>query len=106
MSGYEFTEAGLTELLTTKLDYAPADAARVTAELLVMQPPIRAAFMEWWKSGTLPDHPAYEGFNPATLAVQHGLNPPAAFLTLDWLATDPQTARKALSEGYDTIVTG
>jgi len=107
MSAPDFTKAGLTELLLG-LGYDSADADGMVAELLAMQPSIRAAFIQWWgrgQSGQLPASPSYEGYTPATLAAQYNLRPVAAFLTLDWLATEPEVARKALSEGYDEILT-
>ncbi len=102
----DFTKAGLTDLLTRQLGYSGQDALDVTDDLLTMQPAIREAFIAWWRTGVLPSEPVYEGHSAASLAETHHLLPPSAFLTLDWLATDPLTARKALSEGYDTIITG
>ncbi len=107
MNAPEFTKSGLTHLLLS-LGYDPADADGMVAELLAMQPPIREAFVRWWQNGQsnqLPVQPAYEGYTPASLATQYNLRPVAAFLTLDWLATEPDVARKALSEGYDEILT-
>ncbi|MHB8628209.1 MAG: hypothetical protein ACYDBJ_10080 [Aggregatilineales bacterium] len=107
MSAPEFTKAGLTQLLLG-LGYDPADADGMVAELLAIQSPIRDAFMRWWQNGQtsqLPAMPTYEGYTPASLAAQYNLRPVAAFLTLDWLATEPDVARKALSEGYDEILT-
>lgn len=107
MSAPEFTKAGLTRLLLN-LGYEAADADGMVAEMLGMQLPIRVAFIEWWQNGQinqLPESPTYEGYSPASLAKQYNLRPVAAFLTLDWLATEPEVARKALSEGYDEILT-
>jgi hypothetical protein len=104
MSTPEFTKAGLTDLLLG-LGYDPADASGMVGELLAMQPPIREAFIHWWQTENLPDSPEYEGYTPTSLAADYNLRPVAAFLTLDWLATEPDVARKALSEGYDEILT-
>ena len=107
MSASEFTKAGLTRLLLD-LGYEAADADGMVGEMLAMQLPIREAFIEWWRNGQtdqLPEAPTYEGYTPASLARQYNLRPVAAFLTLDWLATEPDVARKALSEGYDEILT-
>jgi len=108
---HEFNKTDLTALLI-ELGYSAADANGMLPELLAMQPPIREAFLWWWKqsapdqSPTLPTLPSYEGYNTASLADQYHLRPVAAFLTLDWLATEPDVARKALSEGYDEILSG
>lgn len=101
----EFNRADLSALLLS-LGYSAGDADGMLPELLAMQPPIRQAFTTWWaqQTGMLPTTPVYEGYNPASLAEQYHLRPVAAFLTLDWLATEPETARKALSEGYDEIL--
>ena len=106
---HEFNKTDLTALLIS-LGYSAADANGMLPELLAMQPPIREAFIHWWQQSPtnqtpkLPVLPAYEGYNPASLADQYHLRPVAAFLTLDWLATEPDIARKALSEGYDEIL--
>ncbi len=108
---HEFNKTDLTALLLS-LGYSPADANGMLPELLAMQAPIRDAFIRWWrktpndKTMSLPIQPTYEGYNTASLADQYHLQPVAAFLTLDWLATEPAVARKALSEGYDEILTG
>jgi hypothetical protein len=108
---HEFNKADLMALLIG-LGYSAADANGMLPELLAMQAPIREAFMHWWQQSpanqttNLPVQPVYEGFNTASLANQYHLRPVAAFLTLDWLATEPEIARKALSEGYDEILSG
>ena len=102
----DFSEAGLTDLLTKSLGHDPADAYGMVQDLLAMQPNIQAAFIDWWQHGIIPSNPTYEGYTPASLATDYKLQPVAAFLTLDWLATEPAVALKALSEGYDEILPG
>ncbi len=102
----EFTEAELTDLLIKKLGYDPADAHGMVQDLLAMQTDIQDSFMDWWRHGIIPSKPEYEGYNPATLATEYRLQPIASFLTLDWLATEPDVAKQALSQGYDEILPG
>ncbi len=75
-------------------------------DLLAMQPDIQNSFIDWWHHGIIPSSPQYEGHTPASLTTDYHLQPVAAFLTLDWLATEPEMANKALSEGYDEILPG
>ncbi len=102
----QFTEAALHDLMINRLGYDPADAHGMVQDLLAMQPDIQESFIDWWQSGALPTYPQYEGHNPASMAAEYRLQPIAAFLTLDWLATEPDVALKALSEGYDEILPG
>jgi hypothetical protein len=100
---FEFTEKNVHDLLTGRLGLSEADASGMIPEVLAMQPPIKEAFSRWLDTGTLPDQPKYEGYSAQSLATGQGLQPVAAFLTLDWLATDPEIAKKAISEGYDQV---
>lgn len=100
---FEFTEQRLTDLLVNRLNYGMADASGMVPELIAMQPAIKQAFVAWLEKGTIPDEPRYEGYSAQSLALKHNLQPVAAFLTLDWLATEPETAKRAISEGYDQV---
>jgi len=100
---FDFTEQNLTDLLVNRLNYSMADTSGMIPELMAMQPAIKAAFLRWWSSGTIPDEPRYEGYSAQSLALKHNLQPVAAFLTLDWLATEPEVAKRAISEGYDQV---
>lgn len=101
----EFTPEALTNLLVRRYGYDAADASGMVPELMAMQPAIKTAFLKWWMTGVLPDEPKYEGYSALSLAVAHDVQPVAAFLTLDWLATDPQTALQAIKGGYDQVFT-
>jgi hypothetical protein len=81
----------------------PASGARLVAEKIVMlSPEIKDAFITWWHEGTLPVLEV-AGYTLHTLMEEHGMNPIAAFLTLDWLVRDPQSARASLEKGHDYI---
>jgi hypothetical protein len=47
-----------------------------------------------------------EGYSIERLMKEFGMNPIAAFLALDWLIRDPDTARALIKRGFDRIVTG
>lgn len=100
---FDFTEDSLSDLLVNRLNIPQADASGMIPELIAMQPPIKAAFVQWWSSGVLPEEPVIEGYSALSLAVNHRLQPVAAFLTLDWLATEPAIAKQAISQGYDQV---
>ncbi len=102
----DFSQEGLTTLLVDNLGYAPADAHGMVQELLAMKSDIQNAFIDWWQHGIVPSKPEYSGHTPASLATEYHLQPVASFLTLDWVATEPEVALKALSEGYDEILPG
>ena len=102
----ELTRAALTDLMVNDLGYDMADATGMVDELLAMQAPIKVAFIKWWQTGDLPKQPVYEGYSVASLVQDHHLQPIAAFLSLDWLATEPEIARNAISQGYDEILPG
>jgi hypothetical protein len=101
----EFTPLALTELLVKRHGYDAADANGMVPELMAMQPAVKAAFLKWWETGILPEEPKYENYSALSLAVAHNLQPVAAFLTLDWLAVDPETAIEAIKGGYDQVFT-
>jgi hypothetical protein len=103
---YEFTEPDLSMLLVNRLGYSRADAHGMIAELIAMQPAIKAAFLRWWMGGVITDTPEIEGHTARSLMQEHNLNPVAAFLTLDWLATEPEIAKQAIRDGYDEIRPG
>jgi hypothetical protein len=84
----------------------PASGARLIAgKLGALSPPIRAAFVEWWRTGTMEGDLIVEGYTQQRLAEEHGMNPIAAFLTLDWLTREPVDALASLARGHDRIAT-
>lgn len=72
-----------TERLSSKIEALPAD--------------IRAALVKWVESGDL-SSPEYSGYTvDKILSTKPGMTILAAFLSLDWIRRDPQTAIKAIS---------
>ncbi len=82
----------------------PEDGAKMVAEKIVAATPlVQVAFLAWWQSGTMPGTLEIEGFTTERLMAEHGMKPIAAFLTLDWLAREPQAAKVSLARGHDSI---
>lgn len=81
----------------------PEEGAKLVAEkLAACQPEIKEAFLKWWDEGQLGTIEV-EGYTLQKLMEKHSLKPIAAFLTLDWLAREPEKARAALARGHDRI---
>lgn len=59
------------------------------------------ALVEWVEKDTIADI-TIEGYSLKSL-VDNNMKPPAAFLTLDWLIREPDSARAAIESGYDSI---
>lgn len=71
-----------TERLAPKIEALPAD--------------IRAALVKWIESGEL-SSPEYSGYTvEKILGAKPGMTILAAYLALDWIRKDPQTAIKAI----------
>jgi hypothetical protein len=93
----------LVERLTREWGY-PASGAHVVADRMSrLEPAVLEAFRQWWSSGNLPEL-TMAGYTVAQLMQEHGLNPMAAFLTLDWLKREPGPARASLRRGHDLVV--
>lgn len=95
-------EHALRERLSAEYGYPPKGAALVAAKLVRLAPPIAAAFETWRQTGALPDI-TVAGYSFQTLLREHGMQPIAAFLTLDWLARDPAAASASLRKGHDSL---
>lgn len=91
--------------ITTEYGYPLPRAESAVQKLLNLQPQLRPAFEAWWGSGHFPDIEV-EGYSIESLMKEFGMNPIAAFLALDWLIRDPETARALIKRGFDRIVTG
>lgn len=85
-------------------DYEDNRAKSVVEELSQCAPEILAAFRHWWETGKLGDLEV-EGYTVSKLMEQYGMNPFAAFLTLDWLWKEPKVASQAIAQGYDYVDT-
>lgn len=88
-----------------KNGYPDVSAVSAAAKLDVLSADLQDALLRWDKSGELPDLEA-EGFTLRDLVDYNGLTEIAAFLMLDWLRREPETAKLALAEPMDRLEIG
>jgi hypothetical protein len=100
MSG--FTTADLVPRLVEEFGYSPYAADITASELATAEPRIQKAFLHWWNTGQVVALEV-EQYDVRRLANEHGMNPIAAFLTLDWLIKEPEAALASLARGHDWI---
>ena len=92
----------LVPRLVSEFAYPEEGALVVAEKLAACQPSVKEAFSLWWTEGRLSCQ-EIEGFTLETLMTEHGLKPIGAFLTLDWLAREPEKARAAIERGHDRV---
>ncbi len=95
--------ADIANWLAEKQNYEPAKAIMVAKKILKCAPQLLAHFDNWMQTGVLPVIEV-EGFTLERLIAEYQMKPAGAFLTLDWLIDEPETAKQALREGYDQII--
>jgi len=105
MRNNEITTADLIHRLIEEFGYPPAGAKLVAEKLVASSPMVKVSFLHWWRTGVLDTEMEIEGYTLTRLIDQHTLKPIAAFLTLDWLVREPETARAVIARGYDRIKT-
>lgn len=78
-------------------------AARVIREIRKMDPQIKRSFGRWYNYNEIPKEPVYDvTFDILTGSFRmNGFN---AFLTLDWIKKEPETAKAALGCGLDELI--
>jgi len=92
----------IVKKMVTEYGYPEQGAEMVAEKLLSCAPEIQEAFAKWWYEGDF-DNLKIEGYTVQELMRGYGMNPFAAFLTLDWLKREPARAKAALSKGYDKV---
>jgi hypothetical protein len=93
----------LMERLIREWGY-PASGARLVADRISrLDTAVLEAFRQWWSSGNLPEL-TVAGYTVVRLMHEHGMNPIAALLTLDWLKREPAQALASLRSGHDQVV--
>ncbi|MCB0209630.1 MAG: hypothetical protein KDJ52_09880 [Anaerolineae bacterium] len=97
-----FTQEEISQRLMYEFDYPEKGAGLIAEQIVNFQPEVRAAFNRWWQTGQLTSF-AIEGYTIERLQTEHSMNPIAAFLTLDWLLTEPEAAHASLQRGHDKI---
>lgn len=95
-----FTTADLVSRLIGEFSYSPHAADITARELVAADPRIQEAFSHWWDTGEIVALEVEE-YDIQRLADEHGMNPIAAFLTLDWLLKEPEAALASLARGHD-----
>jgi len=89
--------------LREEFGYPPFGANLVAQKLAAAAKPVKDAFLYYWQTGVLDERLEIEGYTIARLVSEHSMKPIAAFLTLDWLAREPEAARASLARGHDRI---
>ncbi len=83
----------------------PAAGARLVAEDLARSAAeVQDAFCAWWNTGVIPELEVM-GYTVHRLIQEHGMQPVAALLTLDWLTREPERALASLRKGHDRVMT-
>jgi prophage antirepressor-like protein len=88
--------------LIKEFGYPETTVNRVAEALAQFQEPLASAFINWWESGVLPTI-ELEGYTISRLQKERGMNPIAAFLTLDWIQREPEKALRSLSKKWREI---
>ena len=97
------TSDELLKRLVDEFEYPAPRAESARKKLLELQPELRPAFERWWQTGEVPEV-EIEEYTLDRLMIEFGMNPIAAFLSLDWLIRQPQQARQTLDRGFDRII--
>jgi len=95
-------KSSLVARLMAEHGYPARGAELIAEQVLVATPAVRQAFAHWWETGDLPEL-SVEGYTAQRLIAEHGMNPVAAILTLDWIARDPTNAMAAVRRGHDRV---
>jgi predicted nucleic acid-binding protein len=90
--------------LVDEFGYSEKGALLAADRLVALTGSLAEQFAQWWWHGTSPNR-SIEGYTFDSLIEGSGMNPIAAFLTLDWLERDPQRASASLHRGRDRIAT-
>ena len=61
-------------------------------------PAVKTVFKEWYSRNEEPDF-SVNGFSFCDLVKKWGMKPVGAFITLDWLLREPESAKNALTKG-------
>lgn len=90
-----FTPNDLIPRLISNLGYSEQEAALTAGDLCAMQPPLREDFWNWWHQGKS-SAIVVNGFSVARLENDFGFSRVNAYMTLDWIANEPDAAIRAL----------
>jgi hypothetical protein len=88
--------------LISDFSYPETGAQLIAEKIEESSPGIQEAFQVYFTSGEFPIF-SIEGYTLQNLMSDHGMNPIAALLTLDWLVREPEQALKSLERGHDDV---
>lgn len=89
-------KATLKEILKNELGYNAHEAELTAEDLCNLQPQLKDALKLWYEQRIETDV-TIDGFSAKGLKNKRGFTYPAALVALDWILTDPRTARAVLS---------
>ena len=92
--------ASLEKILTEELHYSVYEATLTANDLMRLQPQLLPALKAWEEDRTETDIGAM-GFTAKQLMKSKHFSYPAALIALDWLLTEPETAKREL--GSDIV---
>jgi hypothetical protein len=95
-------ENELIPRLISEFGYPPNGAKLVADKLMNSSPEIQESFVQFWETGEV-SLLTVEGYSVSSLGEEHGMNPIAGFLTLDWLIREPEKAKASLRRGHDIV---
>lgn len=88
----------LKSILREDFEYPEAMLDKTADKLLNLTPELSNVFFDWLETRNDPEI-TIEGFSFTELVEKYKMNKIGAFLSLDWLKTDPQTAAGVIVRG-------
>ena len=92
-----FNKENLRELLVEKYDYKNSQVDSVVEKIGKFSPKVAVAFEQWLNTGKT-DDTEVEGYTVDSIIAKKPMKVVGAYLTLDWLAREPEMAKMALDE--------
>ena len=87
------------QLIMQRNGCSETQAKVIAGDLEKLNPALKPLLQRWEETGAEDDATLYEGYSIDSLKAGYGLKFTGALLTLDWLLRDPETARRAISQG-------
>lgn len=86
----------IIQILIEEKNYDKLQTERLEPKIDALSADIKAALVKWIESGNI-SSPEYSGYTVGKILKEKpGMTTLAAYLTLDWIRKDPQTAIKAV----------
>jgi hypothetical protein len=85
----------IIEILEKEFCYSTHVASVTADDLLSLTPQLKPALSKWLKKREI-TNVEVSGFSIKQLMEQRGYTFPSALISMDWLLTDPETAKKEL----------